>query len=212
MDQRVDAAQFEGPNLSERHSDNDSSQCSRVSELDDIDALVRKYRPYILRYALSTLKDRDLAESVTQDCFLQAFNSRALYRGECSVRTWLTAILINLIRASVRSHRFKFWQRVSATAVDPKTIENQLQGRQQSPEGNMLTREVLSRVWKIVAGLSERQKHIFYLRFIREMELSEIAAATGMTISAIKTHLHRTLGRVRVLSKPISACDEARTT
>lgn len=198
MTQRADETQFVALNLSGGDSHNSSSQCSVVSELDDVDGLVRKYRPYILRYALSALKDRDLAESVTQDCFLRAFNSRSLYRGECSVRTWLTAIAINLIRGSVRSRRFKFWQRVNASAVDVKAVENSLEGHQQSPEGNVLTRESLSRVWNVVSGLSERQRHIFYLRFARDMDLSEIAVATGLKISAIKTHLHRALGTVRV--------------
>jgi RNA polymerase sigma-70 factor (ECF subfamily) len=198
MNQRAHATQFEAPNLSESSSDSGSSQCSTLSELDDADTLVRKYRPYILRYALSALKDRDLAESVTQDCFLRAVNSRSLYRGECSVRTWLTAIAINLIRGLVRSRRFRFWQWVSASAVDPNTIENRLRGHQPSPEGDVLTRELLGRVWNIVSGLSERQKHIFYLRFVRDMELSEIAVATGLTTSAIKTHLHRALRTVRV--------------
>jgi RNA polymerase sigma-70 factor, ECF subfamily len=198
MNERVDATRFEAPNLSEDYSNKRSSQCSAVSELDDIDALVRKYRPYILRYALSALKDRDLAETVTQDCFLRAFNSRSLYRGECSVRTWLTAIAINLIRGSVRSRRFKFWQRVNSSAIDVKAVENKFEAHQQSAEGTVLTRELLGRVWSIVSSLSERQKHIFYLRFARDMELSEIAVATGLKVSAIKTHLHRALRTVRV--------------
>jgi len=114
------------------------------------------------------------------------------------VRTWLTAIAINLIRGSVRSRRFKFWQRVNASAVDVKAVENRLERHQQSPERNVLTRELLGRVWNIVGGLSERQRHIFYLRFVRDMELSEIAVATGMKINAIKSHLYRALGTVRL--------------
>src|ERR1700733_12009881 len=65
---------------------------ARVSDLEDIEELVRVYRSSVLRHAWWLLKDRDLAETVTQDCFMRAFNSRALYRGQCSVRTWLLAI------------------------------------------------------------------------------------------------------------------------
>jgi RNA polymerase sigma-70 factor (ECF subfamily) len=198
MSQSSDGTQVEALNLSQYHSDNSSSRRSVVSELDDVDALVRKYRPYILRYALAALKDKDLAESVTQDCFLRAFKSRSLFRAECSVRTWLTAIAINLIRESVRSRRFKFWQLVNASAIDVKAIENRLQAHQQSPESNLLTRELLGRVWNIVSGLSERQRRIFYLRFVGEMNLSEIAGATGLKVNAIKAHLHRAIGTVRL--------------
>jgi len=54
---------------------------ARVSDLEDIDELVRIHRSSVLRHAWWLLKDRDLAESVTQDCFLRAFKARALYRG-----------------------------------------------------------------------------------------------------------------------------------
>ena len=43
------------------------------ANLDDFEELVHTYRPSIFRYALSSLRDRDLAETVTQDCFLRAF-------------------------------------------------------------------------------------------------------------------------------------------
>jgi len=52
------------------------------SELDDIDALVRTYRPRLLRFVTFSIGDADLAESITQDCFLKAYNGRASFRGD----------------------------------------------------------------------------------------------------------------------------------
>ena len=91
---------------------------ARVSDLEDIEELVRVHRPSVLRHAWWLLKDRDLAETVTQDCFMRAFNSRDLYRGQCSVRTWLLAITTNLVRDSTRTHGFRFWKQVRSSAVD----------------------------------------------------------------------------------------------
>src|SRR5260370_22322254 len=91
---------------------------ARVSDLEDIDELVRIHRSSVLRHAWWLLKDRDLAESVTQDCFLRAFKARALYRGQCSVPTWLLAIATNLVRDTTRSRGFRFWKHVSTSAVD----------------------------------------------------------------------------------------------
>ncbi len=91
---------------------------ARVSDLEDIEELVRVHRPSVLRHACWLLKDRDLAETVTQDCFMRAFNSRALYRGQCSVRTWLLAITTNLVRDNTRTNGFRFWKHVRASAVD----------------------------------------------------------------------------------------------
>ena len=113
----------------------------------------------------------------------------------------------------MRSRRFKFWQRVNTSAVDLNVVETRLEGHQQSPEGNVLTRELLAQVWNVVGSLSERRRHIFYLRFVGDMELSEIAEATGMKINAIKSHLHRALRTVRVrIGTAHLQCDQAGST
>jgi RNA polymerase sigma-70 factor (ECF subfamily) len=45
--------------------------------------------------------------------------------------------------------------------------------------------------------LPERQRTVFLLRFVEEMELLEIAAVTGLTEGAVKVHLYRALRSVR---------------
>jgi len=72
------------------------------TELDDIETLVRTYRPRVLRFVAFSIGDPDLAESITQDCFLKAYNGRANFRGDCSVNTWLTSIALNLVRDQQR--------------------------------------------------------------------------------------------------------------
>jgi RNA polymerase sigma-70 factor (ECF subfamily) len=53
-------------------------------------------------------------------------------------------------------------------------------------------------VWESVAQLSDRQRSVFLLRFVEELELSEIAEVTGLPISTVKTHLYRALAAIRV--------------
>ena len=55
----------------------------------DFDSVVSAFRPAVLRFALASLRDRDAAETIAQDCFLKAFNSRDAFRGECGIKTWL---------------------------------------------------------------------------------------------------------------------------
>ena len=80
-------------------------------ELADFDEVVRLYRPRIFRFLISSLGDRDTAESLTQDCFLKAWNARNQFRGESSLSTWLTRIAVNLMRDHLRSRRLRFWQK-----------------------------------------------------------------------------------------------------
>lgn len=171
---------------------------ARVSELEDIDELVRIHRSSVLRHAWWLLKDRDLAESVTQDCFLRAFKARDLYRGQCSVRTWLLAIATNLVRDTTRSRGFRFWKHVSSAAVDVHELGSRLACRQQTAEANLLMREKLRHVWASVDGLPRRQRTVFLLRFVEEMPVSEIADSTGLNLSTVKSLLYRALRTVRV--------------
>ncbi len=171
---------------------------ARISDLEDIEELVRVHRTSVLRHAWWLLKDRDLAETVTQDCFMRAFNSRALYRGQCSVRTWLLAITTNLVRDRTRNHGFRFWRHVRLSAVDVCAMENRVACRRQTVEAEMLTREYLRHVWAMVDRLPGKQKTVFMLRFVEEMQVSEIAEATGLNLSTVKSLLYRGLRTVRV--------------
>lgn len=168
-----------------------------ASELDDIDALVRTYRPRLLRFVAFSIGDPDLAESITQDCFLKAYNGRANFRGDCSVNTWLTSIAVNLIRDQQRLQKFRFWRQARATAIDVTDAANFLPSHESSPESRVLVKEKAAQVIAALQNLSPNQRTIFLMRFTEEMDLAEIAAVTKMPINTVKTHLHRALKSVR---------------
>ena len=89
-----------------------------ISELDDIDELVRLHQARIRRLATFSTGDPDLADSITQDTLLRAYRGRENFRGDCSVSTWITGIAINVTRDHLRSPRFKFWKQVQTTGID----------------------------------------------------------------------------------------------
>ena len=167
------------------------------SELEDIDALVRTYRPRLLRFVTFSIGDADLAESITQDCFLKAYNGRASFRGDCAVNTWLTSIAMNLIRDQQRLQKFRFWRQARATAIDVNDAANFLPSKESSAESRVLVEEQTKQVQAALANLSVNQRSIFLMRFGQDMELAEIAAAIHMPLNTVKTHLHRALKSVR---------------
>ena len=168
-----------------------------IAELEDVNTLCATYRSRIYRYALLSLRDPDLAESVTQDCFLRAYRARDEFRGDCSVATWLTRIATNLIRDSTRSRKFQFWKTANSTAVEVGAVADRLRSPGLSPETSLVVREELVRVWDAVENLPGKQRSVFLLRFVEEMELPEIATAMGLHVGTIKSHLHRALAAVR---------------
>jgi len=166
-------------------------------ELKDFDAVVQQYWPRIFRFALASVRDKDAAETLTQDCFLRAYHGRDRFRGDASLNTWLLQIAVNLVRDYARNRRLQFWKRTQAAALDMDAIGDSIPGREVSQESKALMKERVAAVWKASEDLSERQRTVFLLRFVEDMELLEICAATGMTEGAVKVHLFRALRSVR---------------
>jgi RNA polymerase sigma-70 factor (ECF subfamily) len=160
-------------------------------------AVVVLHRPRIFRFLLSSTRDVDLAETLTQECFLKAHQNWARFRGESSAMTWLMRIAINLQKDHWRNRRMQFWRQTQSHAIGLEEASEWLPSGERSAEQQMLARERVAQVGKVVEGLSERQRTVFLLRYVEEMELSEIARATGLSEGTVKAHLSRAVARVR---------------
>ena len=95
-----------GPALAKREVS--AVQMLVVTAFYKFEALVQAYRPRVFRFLLVSLRDREFAENLTQDCFLRAYRARDQFRGASSPATWLMQIAINLVRKHESSNRLKF--------------------------------------------------------------------------------------------------------
>jgi|ERR1700677_4626038 RNA polymerase sigma-70 factor (ECF subfamily) len=168
-----------------------------ISELDDIDALARTHRARIIRFIAYSTGDAYLSETVAQDTLLRAYNGRDSFRGECSVSTWLTGIAINVLRNHRRSGRVKFWNRVKSTAMDVHEMASFLPGNGSSPESQLLAKEKVKQLARILETLSKNQRTVFLMKFSEEMPVADISEVLRMPVNTVRTHLHRALTAVR---------------
>jgi RNA polymerase sigma-70 factor, ECF subfamily len=165
---------------------------TRRQQLEDFDAVAREYWPAVFRFALSSLRDPDAAATLAQDCLLNVWRKRQSFRGEASLRTWIMHIAVNLIRDYGRNRRLQFWRSLRSV---PDGLDSG--ARDLTPEARAGVQQRVAAVWAVTATLPERQRTVFLLRFVEEMELVEIAAATGMAEGTVKVHLFRALRTVR---------------
>jgi len=163
----------------------------------DFSHVVVAHRPQIFRFLLASTRDVDLAETLTQECFLKAHRNWAGFRGESSALTWLMRIAINVQKDHWRNRRLQFWRTTRTNAVDLDEAGEWLPSGESSPESQLLAREKVAKVWDIVKRLSARQRTVFLLRYVEEMDIAEIAGATGLNDGTVKAHLSRALSRVR---------------
>ena len=166
---------------------------------EDFDTIVVEHQRGLYRLLLGLTRDPDTAATLTQDCFVRAYENRSSFRGEASVKTWLTRIAVNLARDHAKNRRQGFWKRMfasSGTEEHERAVEATSTG-EATVERTLIAREQASKMWTLVEQLSERQREVFTLRYAEEMELDEIARATGMKVGTVKAHLSRALNRVR---------------
>ena len=175
---------------------------AHATPLDDLETIVALYESRVFRFLLVTLRDRDAAETLTQETFLRAWTARASFRSDCSISTWLIRIALNLARDHTRTGRFRFWKNLAASAVDVSEVAASVPDRQGSAESQLIAREQVAGIWETVGGLSVRQRSIFLLRFVEEMDIPEIASTTGLPIGTVKSHLYRALAVIRSRHNP----------
>ena len=175
---------------------------ARATPLDDFDTVVALYQPRVFRFLLANLRDRDAAETLTQETLLRAWSARDSFREDCSVGTWLIRIALNLARDHTRTGRFRFWKHVATSAVDVDEVAASIPNREGSAEAQLIAQQQVKLIWETVAGLSDRQRTVFLLRFLEEMEIPEIAAVTGLPLGTIKSHLYRAINIVRTRHNP----------
>jgi len=164
--------------------------------IEDFDALVLAEQRRIYRVLLAMLRDPEAADNLTQECFLKAYEHRKQFRGECSTRTWLIRIAVNLARDHVKSRRWQFWRKLfSEPAGTMELIEPA--DPHASPERSLLAREQLAHVSAMVNDLPNQQRAVFVLRFLEEMSIEEITQATRLRPGTVKAHLFRAVSAVR---------------
>jgi RNA polymerase sigma-70 factor, ECF subfamily len=163
-----------------------------VAPFDDV---ARLHWSPIFRFVLASVRDKHVAEDVTQDCFFKAYKGWKHFRGDSSVRTWLIRIALNVIHTSARGKRVQFWSH--ASLVDPTSMTEAVPDLKPSPETQVVFEERLRHIWKAVELTSAKQRTVFHLRFVEDLECHEIAERMGISEGAVKVHLFRAVQAVR---------------
>ena len=166
------------------------------------DEIIQQNQRRVYRVIFLLVRDHDVADTLTQECFLRAYRKRATFRGECRLDTWLLRIAVNLVRDHGKSRRAQFWRKlVGLDDEESESAPSRIASAQISPERQLLVCEELQAVWDVAASLSQQQRTIFLLRFAEEMSLAEIAAVLGLKTGTVKAHLFRATEKIRAALK-----------
>jgi RNA polymerase sigma-70 factor (ECF subfamily) len=159
----------------------------REGDRTAFDELVRLHRQAVYRTARRILRTHEEADEVTQESFVKAWRALPGFRGEARISTWLIRIAIHAAR-SPSSHRGRAVALGEASLVpDPG----------EGAEAAWERRSDRGRVRKAVRSLPPRQREVVALKVFSEMTYEDVASAMGLTVGAVKAHLHQAIGNLR---------------
>ena len=159
--------------------------------------LVDRHAAACTRLATRMLGNREDAEDATQETFLRAYRSLARYEERQAFRTWLFQILINRCRtAAVRRERRHRMFLVDDNAVASASVRP-------AAEASDLRAELQ----RVVDALDADQREAFLLKHVEQLSYDQMAAATGVGVSALKMRVKRACDRMQWMLREGEASD-----
>lgn len=149
-----------------------------------VESLVTMYYPYVLHLAVSILNDVYEAEDAAQETFVAANRALPAYRGDASLKTWLTAIAVNTCKGRLR-HR-----KVRQTLQSTLEMLHLMQSKNPDPEQVTIQVEDDQRIWDAVDMLDEGHRLVVILRYVHELTVPEISTVTGINEGTVYSRLH----------------------
>ncbi|MBI5248753.1 MAG: sigma-70 family RNA polymerase sigma factor [Desulfomonile tiedjei] len=159
---------------------------------------------YLFRFAWKRLQNREIAEDMVQETYLEALKGFKTFRGDASERTWLISIL---------RHKIVDYFRKSSRE-DLVEDERSLDGSEDSFDENgkwaikplnwkydpksLLEKKEFWQILKRCLGeLPQRMAHTFTLRELEELGSAEISQIVGISLNNLSVVLYRARMKLR---------------
>ena len=176
---------------------NDAALIQRVLEGDDtaFSALVEKYQRSVHALAWRKIGDFHIAEDITQDTFLKAYQRLSTLKEPQRFASWLYVIAANHCSTWLRKKRLwtESLENTSSGQVEKATYSGYV-----IAENERITAESQREVVKeLLAKLQESERTVITLYYLGEMSYEEISEFLGVSVAAIKNRLYRARNRLK---------------
>ena len=193
------------PQVGSVHSiDLDLAQQVAAGDTAAFTSLVRSNNRRLYRTARSILRNDAEAEETLQESYLLAFGALSSFRGESSMATWLTRIVVNQALGRLRKRKREIDTMVLDNVVDlDARIDSAYKERRSAevPERTAIRKQTRELLERKIDELPEAFRIVFVMRAVDEMPVADIATCLGIEESTVRT---RHLRARRLLRKSLA--------
>ncbi len=178
----------------------------------DFDSLYRTNYSDVHRFVYQFVQNVSLADELTQDAFLKAYEAWGSFRGDAPERIWLTRIARNVCLDYLRSprsraRRIASLERAQDEGQEPGGESAAIAGKEPPPSVEQAARqaEMTDCVHRFVLSLPETLRTPLILHDMQGFTNAQIAQVLDCSLEAAKMRLHRARARLRKLME--ERCD-----
>jgi RNA polymerase sigma-70 factor (ECF subfamily) len=158
--------------------------------------LVERYKKRAYFVALDLMGTHEDAEDISQEAFIKVYKSIGSFRGDAQFGTWLHRIVVNLCISEKRKKSSKMMEYYGDTI--PEEAHHWHGGDSPDhPEKALRSRKIQGHIQEALDRLPAKQKTVFVLRFYQDMSLKEIGKILKLSEGTVKSHLFRTMRKLR---------------
>lgn len=168
---------------------------ARYGDRGAFDRLVAMFHDEIFRMVYFRIRSQMDAEDLTQDVFLQVFRNLSSLKDFDRFRPWLYSIAVNRVRDFYRKKKLLTFFGLAGEESDLETENRPDEGP--GALDQLIKKEFWERVRKLSDTFSRAEREVFFLRFMDNLSIKEIAQTMHKSESAVKTHLYRSLKKFR---------------
>jgi RNA polymerase sigma-70 factor (ECF subfamily) len=153
-----------------------------------------EYAPRVYNMARRMVRSDVDAEDVTQDVLLQVVRKLPTFRGDSAFPTWLHRVTVNAALSHRRKRAVREERRAAApfdASVEEGAAEDAGRNRTLGPDAQVLARERRRQIERAIASLPEVYRKVFLLSDVDGQPNADIAEAMRLSLSAVKSRLHR---------------------
>lgn len=157
----------------------------KKNEKDIFRTVVEKYQPYVMNICIGFLHNKEDAEDITQEIFIEFHQSVSKFRGDSKLSTWLYRISVNKSLNHIRKNK-KFKKHVRMENAQYK--EN---SQTENPESVIWNSEKHIALQKAMHSLPDNQKTAFILSKYNDLSYEEISKVMNKSLSSVESLIHR---------------------